>query len=120
MINCSHGTKSLRSQTKRLFALSSGVQLVILHQAHLISNLIIVFSHRASVCPNCLSNGALAGNFRMLPHIGGDGFLLLADCIQKDVDVRLGITVCDAAEGDCNSRVCLSPALTARTPERIR
>ena len=87
MINCSHGTKSLRSQTKRLFALSSGVQLLILLQAHLISNLIIVFSHRASVCPNCLSNGALAGNFRMLPHIGGDGFLLLADPVWDSLQV---------------------------------
>ena len=101
--------------------LFAAAQFLRIFQAQFASDLIAIFLHRIPVCPRRLGDGAFAGNLWMLPHIGGDGFLLLlADCIQKDVDVRLGITVCDAAEGDCNSRVCLSPALTARTPERIR
>ena len=56
-----------------------GVTLEALLQPQLTSNLIVIFPDRASIRPNRLSDGALAGGLRMLPHIGSDGFLLLTD-----------------------------------------
>ena len=64
-----------------------GVTLEALLQPQLTSNLIVIFPDRASIRPNRLSDGALACELRMLPHIGGDGFLLLAGPVWDSIQV---------------------------------
>ena len=62
-------------------------QFLSLFQPQLTTNLVIIFPYRVPVCPHRLGDGALAGNLRMLPHIGGDGFLLLADPVWDSLQV---------------------------------
>lgn len=62
-------------------------QFLSLFQPQLTTNFVIIFPYRVPVCPHRLGDGALAGNLRMLPHIGGDGFLLLTDPVRNSIQV---------------------------------
>ena len=62
-------------------------QFLSLFQPQLTTNLVIIFPYRVPVCPHRLGDGALAGNLRMLPHIGGDDFLLLTDPVRNSIQV---------------------------------
>lgn len=71
----------LLRQKDNIFILSS------LHFLHFFLNLIVIPFHRVFIYLHRLSDGALTGDLRMLPHIGGDGFLLLADPVRDSIQV---------------------------------
>ena len=67
----------------------TAAQFLRLLQAHFASNLIVIFPDCTSIRPHRLGDGALAGDLRMLPQIGGDGFLLLADPVRDSIQVSV-------------------------------
>ena len=65
----------------------TAAQFLRLLQAHFAPNLIVIFPYRTPIRPHCLGNGALAGDLRMFPQIGGDCFLLFADPVRDGIQV---------------------------------